>query len=64
MSDEKRVLELDKYEYGAVVNIINEKRTNMMNEKQDTEFVDEILRKVIKAPSKKKGFLKKVKDER
>jgi len=64
MSDEKRVLELDKYEYGAVVNIINDKRTDMMNKQEDTEFVDEILRKVIKAPSKKKGLLKKVKDER
>lgn len=64
MSDEKRILELDRYEYGAVVNIINEKRTNMINEQKDTEFVDEILRKVIKAPSKKKGFNKKSRDER
>lgn len=64
MSDEKRILELDRYEYGAVVNIINEKRTNMINEQKDTEFVDEILRKVIKAPSKKKGFHKKSRDER
>lgn len=64
MNDEKRVLELDKYEYGRVVNIINEKRTDMMNKQEDTEFVDEILRKVIKAPYKKKGFLKKIRDER
>ena len=58
MSEEKRVLELDKYEYGAVVNIINEKRNSMMNEKKDTEFVSEILSKVLKAPKKKKFTFK------
>ncbi len=46
MSEEKRVLELDKYEYGAVVSIINEKRVDMLEKKEDTDFVDEILKKV------------------
>ncbi len=64
MSEEKRVLELDKYEYGAVVSIINEKRADMLVKKEDTDFVDEILKKVIKAPQKKKTLFKKDRDER
>lgn len=64
MSEEKRVVELDRYEYGAVVNIINEKRNSMMDEKKDTEFVSEILSKVLKAPKKKKFTLKKDRYER
>ncbi len=64
MSEEKRVLELDKYEYGAVVSIINEKRVDMLGKKEDTDFVDEILKKVIKAPQKKKSLFKKDRDER
>lgn len=64
MSEEKRVLELDKYEYGAVVSIINEKRANMLGKREDTDFVDEILKKVIKAPQKKKSLFKKGINER
>ena len=59
MSEEKRVPELDKYEHRAVVNIINEKRTDMINKNEDTEFITEILEKIINAPSKKKSLFKK-----
>lgn len=62
MSEEKRVLELDQYEHRAVVNIINEKRTNMINENEDNDFVSEILEKIINAPTKKKSLFKKEKD--
>lgn len=64
MSDEKRVLVLDPYEYGAMVSIINEKRTSLINQKKDTDFVNEILLKVIKAPKKKKMFYRKETVER
>lgn len=63
MSEEKRVPELDEYEHRAVVNIINEKRTDMINKKEDTEFINEILEKMINAPSKKKTLFNK-KDNR
>lgn len=65
MSEEKVVTELDKYEHKAVVNIINEKRVDMIHNNEDTKFITEILEKVIKAPSKKKSLFKKVnRDER
>lgn len=63
MSEEKRVLELDKYEHRAVVNIINERRIQNQNEERDTDFIDEILEKVINAPTKKKSLFKKEKNK-
>ena len=62
MSEEKRVVELDQYEYRAVVNIINDERTRMIQEEKDDEFITEILEKVINAPTKKKSLFKKEKD--
>ena len=62
MSEEKRVVELDQYEHRAVVNIINEQRTKMIQEQKDDEFITEILEKVINAPTKKKSLFKKDKD--
>lgn len=64
MKSEKRVVELDKYEYGAVLVLINEKRNNLIRERQNTDFINEILKKVIKAPSKKRLFEKREKSER
>ncbi len=50
----ERIVKLDQYEFGAVINIINEKRNDLLKQQQDTEFITEILEKVIKAPTKKK----------
>lgn len=55
----ERVVELDKYEFGAVINIINEKRNNLLKENKNAEFITEILEKVINAPPKKKIHLKR-----
>lgn len=54
-----RVVKLDEYEFRAVVNLINEKRNNMLKDKQDAEFITEILEKVIDSPTKRKKLLKK-----
>lgn len=62
MNEEKRVLILDRYEYGAMITIINEKRNNLLKERKDTEFVNEILKKVLKAPTKSKRFYQKEKN--
>ena len=65
MSEEKRILELDEYEHRAVVNIINDKRTEMIGKNEDTDFINEILEKIIYAPIKKKLLFKKEsRDER
>ncbi len=50
---EKRVLTLDLYEHGVVVNALNEMRNDLLEEERPTDIVDEVLLKVIDAPAKK-----------
>lgn len=50
---EKRVLELDRYEHGVVINALNEMRNDLIGESRPTDIVDEILLKTIDAPTKK-----------
>ena len=51
--EEKRVLTLDKYEHGVVVNALNEMRNDLLEEQRSTDVVDEVLLKAIDAPTKK-----------
>ena len=51
--EEKRVLTLDKYEHGVVVNALNELRNDLLEEQRSTDIVDEVLLKAIDAPIKK-----------
>lgn len=44
---EKRVLTLDRYEHGVVVNALNEMRNDLLEEERPTDIVDEVLLKVI-----------------
>lgn len=50
---EKRVLTLDRYEHGVVVNALNEMRNDLLEEKRPTDIVDEVLLKVIDAPRRR-----------
>ena len=50
---EKRVLTLDRYEPGVVVNAVTEMRNDLLEEERPTDIVDEVLLKVIDAPAKK-----------
>jgi len=59
-----KVLELDKYEYGIIVNALNEFRNKIMNEKIETIDVDELLLKVLDTPQKKRMFPRKYETER
>ena len=51
--EEKRVLTLDKYEHGVVVNSLNEMRNDLLEEQRSTDIVDEVLLNAIDAPTKK-----------
>ncbi|MDL2289583.1 hypothetical protein LJB83_02335 [Clostridia bacterium OttesenSCG-928-F22] len=53
MKEEKRVLELDKYEYGVVFHSLNDMRNDLIKEERPTDAVDDVLMKVIDAPTKK-----------
>ena len=46
MKEEIKVLELDKYELGILINALNEFRNKMIKEGKDTEYVDEVLLRV------------------
>ena len=53
MKEERRVLTLDNYDHGMVITALNDKRNVMLKEKRLTDIVDDVLLKVIDAPSKK-----------
>lgn len=51
--EEKRVIEVDEYQHGLIVNSLNGKRNELVEQGKDTEFVDETLLEVMDAPTKK-----------
>lgn len=55
MMKETVVIKLDPYEYGYLFHVLNEKRNQMIQDKEGTEFIDELLLRVIDAKEKKKG---------
>ena len=59
MKEEKRVVGLDTYEEGVVINALNDMRNKELAEKQATDFVDDLIIKILHAPTKKV----KVRDE-
>ncbi|WP_416325177.1 hypothetical protein [[Eubacterium] hominis] len=48
-------LRLDKYDYGIILNTLNEKRNQMIQENEDTEIIDNTLMKVIDANVRMRG---------
>lgn len=52
--DEKRILTVDKYEYGILVNALNDMRTELIHEQRPTDAIDDLLLKTIDAPLKKR----------
>jgi hypothetical protein len=53
MKVEKRILTLDRYEHGVVINALNDFRNDLIEEKRPTDAVDDVLLKAIDAPTKK-----------
>ena len=51
--EEKRILALDQYEHGVVINALNEMRNDLLEEQRPTDIEDEVLLKTIDAPVKK-----------
>ena len=50
--EEKRVIEVDDYQHGLIINSLNDKRNELVELGRDTEFVDETLIEVMDAPTK------------
>ncbi len=51
---DKRVIEVDEYQHGLIVNALNDKRNELAGQGKDTEFVDDTLIEVMDAPPKRK----------
>lgn len=51
--DEKRVIEVDEYQHGLIINSLNDKRNELVEQGKDTEFVDDTLIEVMDAPMKR-----------
>ena len=51
--EEKRILTLDKFEHGVVINALNEMRNDLIGEERSTDLVDEVLLKAVDAPTRK-----------
>lgn len=53
MKEEKRVVELNRLEHGAVVHCLNDARSQLLQEQKSTDVVDDLLLKIIDAPTRK-----------
>lgn len=53
MSDDKKVITVDDFDHRLMVNGLNNFRNNLIKEDKPTEDVDELILKVIDAPTKK-----------
>lgn len=64
MKEVIKILELDKYEMGIIINALNDLRNKLIREQRDTDAVDEVLLKALDAPEKKKTYRHRFLDER
>ena len=51
--EEKKSIDLDVYEEGAVIKALNDMRTKQLAEGKPTDVENELILKIIHAPSKK-----------
>ncbi len=52
--EEMRTINLDKYDYRLILNALNEFRNIKIQENVDTEIIDKLMSKLLKAPINKK----------
>ena len=53
MKEEQKMISFDQYEEGALITALNDMRNKQIEERQSTDFVDDLLLKVLHAPQKK-----------
>ncbi len=53
MREERRVITLDPYEQGVLITALNDLRNDKLEDHKPTDTVDDVLLKVIDAPTKK-----------
>ena len=53
MKEERKTVTLDQYEEGAVITALNDMRNKELSEKECTDFVDDLMLKILRTPQKK-----------
>ncbi len=53
--EETRTVDLDIYDFKLVINALNEFRNKKLAENVDTEIIDELIKKILDAPLKRKA---------
>ncbi len=61
---EKRIIEVDEYQHGLIINSLNDKRNELALAGKDTEFVDDTLLDVMDAPTKREKRKQRTEMER
>ena len=64
MRERQHFVALDEYEHGILIDSLNEKRKDLMNEGKTTDAVDELIVKVGHTPQKKFKVIERDKDKR
>lgn len=57
--EEQRVVMLNKYEYGMIIKSLNELRTKLIRENKSTEFVNELLLRLLNIPIRKRTIFQR-----
>jgi len=57
--EEQRVVTLNKYEYGLIINSLNELRTKLIRENKSTELVNELLLRLLNIPVRKRTIFQR-----
>lgn len=57
--DEQRIVTLNRYEYGQVINALNEFRTKLLRENKSTEVVNELLLRLLNTPVRKRTLFQR-----
>ena len=59
--EEQRVIVLDKYEYGLIINALNEFLSKLIRENKSTEVVNDLLLKLLNIPIRRKSIFQREK---
>ena len=65
MEDDKKIMEVDRVAYAIILNSLINMKNEMREQEKETDLIDKVIVKIIKAPSKqKKGVFHKKKEAR
>lgn len=60
MKEEVKTVTLDPYEEGAVITALNDMRSKGLSEQKCTDFVDDLMLKILNTPQKRARKLRRM----